>query len=239
MAAPAPDDVARNAAAELVCGWLRPDATVGLGSGRGVRAVIAALGRRFPTGVPLRAVVASSSSDAAARAVGIEVVTLDDAGPLEVLVDGADEVDPGLALLKGGGGALLHEKILVDAAGGVVIVAEAPKRVARLGLRMPLPVEVVRFGWRVSAERVAALVGTPVLRTTEDGSPFVTEEGHFLLDAPLGPVDDLHALDHALHAIPGVVEHGLFLDVTHAVVFGRADGGVDELRAPGWRPPGG
>jgi ribose 5-phosphate isomerase A len=233
------DDRARLAAAELVAGWVRPGSTIGLGSGRGVRAVIAALGRRFPEGGGLRAVVASLSSDAAARAVGIEVVPLDDAGELEMLIDGADEIAPDLALLKGGGGALLHEKILADAAGGLVVVAEEPKRVARLGLRMPLPVEVVHFGWKGTAARVGELVGPPTLRSEPAGTPFVTEEGHLLLDAPLGPVDDLRELGLALDAIPGVVEHGLFLDRTLAVVLGRADGGIQELRAPGWAPPGG
>jgi ribose 5-phosphate isomerase A len=224
------DDRAREAAAEVVAGWVEPDTAIGLGSGRGLRAVIAALGRRWPDGVPLRAVVASRSSDAAAREAGIEVLSLSSAPPLQIVIDGADEIDPDLQLLKGGGGALLHEKILADAAGGLVIVAEAFKHVERLGLRYPLPIEIVRFGWEVTERRVADLLGTPVLRADAGGEPFVTEEGHLLLDAPLGPVEDLRATAAALSAIPGVVEHGLFLDTTQAVVLGNPDGTTQVLR---------
>ncbi|MEA2178178.1 MAG: ribose 5-phosphate isomerase [Solirubrobacteraceae bacterium] len=223
------DDLARAAAAEVAAGWVRAESTIGLGSGRGVRAVIAALGMRWPDGVPVRAVVASRSSDAAAREVGIEVLSLSSAPALELVIDGADEIDPDLQLLKGGGGALLHEKILADAGGGLVVVAEAVKHVARLGLRHPLPVEVVRFGWEITERRVGELLGPPTLRADAGGEPFVTEEGHLLLDAPLGPVDDLQATAAALSAIPGVVEHGLFLDTARAVVLGNADGTAEVL----------
>jgi ribose 5-phosphate isomerase A len=227
------DERSRLAAAEVAAGWVQPDTTIGLGSGRGVRAVIAALAARWPGGVPLRAVVASRSSDAAARDAGIEIVSLSGAPPLAMVIDGADEVDPDLQLLKGGGGALLHEKVLADAGGGIVVVAESVKRVARLGLRYPLPVEVVRFGSEITARRVGDLLAPPVLRSDRGGEPFVTEEGHLLLDTPLGPVDDLHALAAALSAIPGVVEHGLFLGMARAVVLGAPDGTAEIL---GTRP---
>jgi ribose 5-phosphate isomerase A len=227
------DDRARAASAEVVAGWIEPDTTIGLGSGRAVRAVIAALAERWPGGVPLRAAVASRSSDAAARETGIEIVSLGSALPLAMVVDGADEVDPKLQLLKGGGGALLHEKVLADAGGGLVVVAEEVKHVARLGVAHLLPIEVVRFGWEVTAESVARILGPPTLRMDGGGEPFVTEEGHLLLDTPLGEVDDLHALAGRLSALPGVVEHGLFLDMARAVVLGRPDGTVEVL---GQRP---
>jgi ribose 5-phosphate isomerase A len=223
-------DRAREAAAREAASWIEPGTTIGLGSGRGVRAVIAALAERWPGEVPVRAVVASRSSDAAAREAGIEVLSLSSAPELAVVVDGADEVGPGLQLLKGGGGALLHEKILCDAGGGLVVVAEATKHVERLGVSHRLPVEVVRFGWEITARRVAGILGEPELRADAGGEPFVTEEGHLLLDAPLGPVDDLRATAAALSSIPGVVEHGLFLDCTRAVVLGRADGTTEVLR---------
>ena len=226
------DDRSRVAAAEVVAGWVEPETTIGLGSGRGVRAVIAALGGRWPDGVPLRAAVASRSSDAAARDVGIEIVGLTPEIEIAMVIDGSDEIDPDLQLLKGGGGALLHEKVLCDAGGGLVVVAEAEKHTERLGVRYPLPIEIVRFGWEITAERVAAVLGPPVLRT-DAGDPFVTEEGHLLLDTPLGPVDDLRALAVSLWAIPGVVEHGLFLDCARAVVLGRPDGTTEIL---GQRP---
>ena len=223
------DDRARAAAAGVVAGWIEPDTTIGLGSGRAVRAVIAALAERWPGGAPLRAAVASRSSDAAAREAGIEIVSLGSALPLAMVVDGADEVDPELQLLKGGGGALLHEKVLADAGGGLVVVAEEVKHVARLGVAHLLPIEVVRFGWEVTAGRVAGLLAPPVLRADSGGEPFVTEEGHLLLDTPLGEVDDLHALAGRLSALPGVVEHGLFLDMARAVVLGRPDGTAEVL----------
>jgi len=226
------DDRARAAAADLVAGWIEPGTTIGLGSGRAVRAVIAGLARRWPDGPPLRAVVASRSSDAAAREAGIEVVPLNAAADIALVVDGADEVDGSLQLLKGGGGALLHEKVLADAGGGIVVVAEAIKRVGRLGEQYPLPVEVVRFGWEVTARRVGealALPEPPPLRT-DDGEPFVTEEGHLLLDARLGAEESLHGLAARLSAIPGVVEHGLFLDTARAVVLGHPDGATEVLR---------
>jgi ribose 5-phosphate isomerase A len=204
--------------------------TIGLGSGRAVRAVIAALGRRRAETGPLRAVVASRSSDAAAREAGIEVVSLQAGIPLAMVIDGADEVDDALHLLKGGGGALLHEKVLADAGGGLVVVAEAVKHVGHLGTRYALPVEVVRFGWDITRRRVTDLLGEPTLRADATGEPFVTEEGHLLLDTPLGPVDDLHEVAARLNAIPGVVEHGLFLDAARAVVLGHGDGSTEVLR---------
>jgi ribose 5-phosphate isomerase A len=222
------DDRSRAAAADVVAGWVEPETTIGLGSGRGVRAVIAAIGERWPDGVPLRAAVASRSSDAAAREVGIEIVGLTPDIEIAMVIDGSDEIDRNLQLLKGGGGALLHEKVLCDAGGGLVVVAEAEKHTERLGLRYPLPIEIVRFGWEITAQRVAAVLDTPVLRTNA-GDPFVTEEGHLLLDTPLGPVDDLHALAVSLWAIPGVVEHGLFLDCARAVVLGSPDGTTEIL----------
>jgi ribose 5-phosphate isomerase len=155
------EDRARAAAAEIAAGWVEAETTIGLGSGRAVRAVIAALGRRWPGGAPVRAVVASRSSDAAAREAGIEVLSLNAALALAMVIDGADEIDPALQLLKGGGGALLHEKILADAGGGLVVVAEADKHVERLGLRHPLPIEVVRFGWETTARRVQEVASPP------------------------------------------------------------------------------
>ena len=213
----------------MVAGWVQPGTTIGLGSGRAVRAVIDALGRRFDGRAPIRAIVASRTSDAAAREVGIEIVSLTaDTRPV-LLIDGADEIDPDLQLIKGGGGALLHEKVLCDATGGLVVIAEAFKHTERLGLRFRLPIEVLHFGWEVTAARIEEVLATPSLRADASGEPYVTEEGNLLLDTPLGPVGDLHALAARLSAIPGVVEHGLFLGWTRAVVLGRADGTTEVL----------
>jgi ribose 5-phosphate isomerase A len=223
------DDPARAAAVAAAAARIEPGTTIGLGSGRAVFALIELLADRPPPG--LRAVVASSRTEARARAAGIALVDLDDDRTLDLAVDGADEVDPRLALLKGGGGALLREKLVLAAARRVVIVAEAPKLVDRLGAVHPLPVEVVRFAWPGTRRRLLDLVPAATLRRTPAGDPVVTDEGHYLLDAEL-PGGDLAALAAAVKATLGVVEHGLFLDQADEVLLGRPDGTVTTLRRP-------
>jgi ribose 5-phosphate isomerase A len=208
---------------------IEPGMTIGLGSGRAVFALIDLLGATWSSSRrPLRAAVASSGTEARARAAGIELVPLDDGHPLDLAVDGADEVDPALRLLKGGGGALLREKLVLAAARHVLIVAEAPKLVDRLGTTKALPVEVVRFAWPTTRHRLLDLLPAADLRPTSDGSPFVTDEGHHLLDCAL-PATDLESLAPALKATLGVVDHGLFLTEADEVLLGRPDGSVEHL----------
>jgi ribose 5-phosphate isomerase A len=148
-----------------------------------------------------------------------------------VVLDGADEVDPDLGLIKGGGAALLREKIVVSAAERFCVVAEAKKKVGRLGETRGLPVEVVRFGWRDTRRRLLALLPDAELRTSEDeGGPVITDEGHYLLDCPLPGEGDLEQLATAIKATVGVVEHGLFLGLASEVILGEPDGGVEVLR---------
>ena len=151
---------ARQAAAEAAAALVEPGMTIGLGSGRAVWAVIELLAER--DGV--RAAVASERTRELAAEAGIEIVELDGVAPLDLALDGADEVDPRLGLIKGGGGALLREKIVISAASRFVVVAETPKRVERLGERTRLPVEVVRFGWPDTRRRLAELLPDPELR---------------------------------------------------------------------------
>jgi ribose 5-phosphate isomerase A len=174
-------------------------------------------------------VVASSRTEARARAAGIELVSLDDDLTLDLAVDGADEVDPDLALLKGGGGALLREKLVLAAARHVVIVAEAPKLVDRLGTTRALPVEVVRFAWPTTRRRLLDLLPTATLRRTTDGTPVVTDEGHHLLDCEIPP-GDLTTLAAAVKSTLGVVEHGLFPNQADEVLVGQPNGEVQVLR---------
>ncbi len=202
---------------------------IGLGSGRAVDAVIDAIAGKWPDGPPVRAAVAAPRTEEAARAAGIEVVALDGSFRLDVVIDGADEVGPGLELVKGGGGALLREKLLVSASDRFVVVAEAEKRVERLGERMRLPVEVVRFAWGDTQRRLREMLEESTLREGEDGEPLATDEGHFLLDCVLDSSLALAALEERLKATTGVVEHGLFLDSADAVVLGGTDGGVEIL----------
>jgi ribose 5-phosphate isomerase A len=224
-------EVARRAAAAAALERLAAGMTIGLGSGRAVWAVIDAARERWPDGPPLRAALASTRTEEIAREAGIEVVKLDGSVRLELAIDGADEVDPDLGLIKGGGGALLREKIVVAAAERFLVVAETPKRVGRLGETRGVPVEVVRFGWRDTRRRLLELLEDAELREAEDGSgPYLTDEQHFILDCGLPSDADLAALAAQVKATPGVVEHGLFLGMASEVLLGRPDGGVDVLR---------
>jgi ribose 5-phosphate isomerase A len=220
---------ARDAAARAAVELVEPGMVVGLGSGRAVWRVVELLGERD---AQLRVAVASEHTDALARQAGLEVVELDGQLELDLALDGADEVDPELRLIKGGGGALLREKIVIAAARRFVVVAEESKRVRRLGERFRLPVEVVRFAWRDTRRRLAPLLPDAELRTHEGGEPFVTDEGHHLLDCALPDGVDPDALDRELRRLPGVVEHGLFLGLAERAFLGRPDGGVEVLEAP-------
>ncbi|MEA2332489.1 MAG: ribose 5-phosphate isomerase [Thermoleophilaceae bacterium] len=215
---------ARTAAAAAAVELVEPGMTIGLGSGRAVWKVIELLGAR---GGPVRVVAASSRTDELARSAGMEVVELDGRLELDLALDGADEVDPALGLIKGGGGALLREKIVVSAARRFVVVAEASKQVERLGERFRLPVEVVRFAWRDTRRRLAAVLPESELRLREDGEAYVTDEGHLILDCALPPSGDLETLGRGVKQVPGVVEHGLFIGMAERALLGRPDGTVE------------
>ncbi len=221
-----PDARARQAAAEAAAALVEPGMTIGLGSGRAVWAVVDILGTR--RGV--RAAVASERSRVLAEAAGIELVELDGTVELDLALDGADEVDANVGLIKGGGGALLREKIVISAAARFVVVAEDTKRVERLGERFKLPVEVVRFAWPDTRRRLLPLVAGADLRMNGD-EPYLTDEGHLILDCGLPPEADLGALDAGLEEVTGVVEHGLFLGMAEQALLGRADGSVNVVRA--------
>ncbi len=185
----------------------------------------------LPSGI--RAVVASERTREVALTAGIEVVELDGSFELDLALDGADEIDGSLGLIKGGGGALLREKIVISAAHRFVVVAEATKRVERLGEGFRLPVEVVRFGWRDTRRRLSALLPDSELRGTEDRpEPYVTDEGHYILDCTIPPNADPGSLAATLNTVPGVVEHGLFLDMADLALLGNEDGTVERLERP-------
>jgi ribose 5-phosphate isomerase A len=228
------DAKARAAAAAAAVDLVEHGMTIGLGSGRAVWEVARLLGDRGG----VRAAVASDRTAELARELGIEVVELDGTLELDLALDGADEVDPELRLIKGGGGALLREKIVISAARRFVVVAETPKRVERLGEHFRLPVEVVRFAWRDTRRRLEHVLPDAELRSS-DGEPYVTDEGHYILDCVLPADADLDALDRRLKDVPGVVEHGLFIGMAEQALLGRPDGGVDTLdpRTLRARPP--
>jgi len=203
--------------------------TLGLGSGRAVWKVVQAIGERR---LDVRAAAASVRTEELAAEVGIELVDLDAAAPLDLAIDGADEIDPELGLIKGAGGALLREKLVIASARHFVVVAETDKKVERLGQHRPVPVEVVRFGWRSTQARLLdGIVTAADLRLAGD-SPYVTDEGHVILDCAVPPEGSIEELAAALKSETGVVEHGFFLGMADEVILGTLDGGVEELSVP-------
>jgi len=218
---------AREAAAAAAVDLVEEQTVIGLGSGRALWRVVELLAGR-----DVQAVVASERTRAAAEKAGIEVVELDGSVQPVLALDGADEVDGSLRLIKGGGGALLREKIVVAASERFVVVAEAAKRVERLGSGFRLPVEVVRFAWEDTARRLGSVLPEPELRSEGD-EPYVTDEGHYILDCAIPEGSDLDALDVNLRRVPGVVEHGLFVGLAERALLGTPAGGVEVLQADG------
>jgi len=180
------------------------------------------------SGLKIRGIPTSSSTRELAASLGIPLITFDAAQQIDVTIDGADEFDPQLQLIKGGGGALLREKIVASASRQLVIVADASKQVQVLG-KFPLPVEVVPFAQALVARRMAALGAALELRQGPGGKPFVTDEGNHILDCKFGAIHDPPALARTLDAMPGVVDHGLFINLASVVLMARG-GEVQEIR---------
>ena len=233
MPRPDPIDMAKFAAAKRAVDYVEDGMRVGLGTGTTAGWMIRALGELVRDGLKVRGVPTSARTKALAEAAGIPLASLDEARWLDLTIDGADEFDGDLNLVKGGGGALLHEKIVATASDMMVVIADASKRVETLGA-FPLPVEVVPFGWRTTRALVEEfLVGMDVdarevtLRMGRDGEAARTDEGNLLLDLHLGRIGNPGQMARALNQVPGVVETGLFLDICDVVVTGAADGTVE------------
>ena len=221
---------AREAAARAAVERIEEGMTIGLGSGRAVWRAIELIGERWPDGPPIRSAFASEVTKSKAAAVNIEAVELDGDTVLDLAIDGADEIDAQLRLIKGGGAALLREKIVILAAERFLVVAETGKRVQRLGERFKLPVEVVRFGWRDTRERVLELLPSAELRLEND-APKVTDENHYLLDCELPAEGDLGELGSRIKATTGVVEHGLFIGLATEALLGTPQGDLETMQA--------
>lgn len=224
-------DRAKQAAAEAAAKLVESGMRVGIGSGSTVRHLIVALGRRVRTqGLRLVGIPTSTETEALALTQGITLAEPDET-PLDLAIDGADEVERGtLRLIKGLGGALLREKIVAQAARRFVIIADASKVVETLGDHAPLPVEVARFGHAATAHRIAALGGRPVLRRAQGEATFITDGGNVIYDCPgFAPIRDPFTLARDLRAIAGVVETGLFADHVERALIGTGDGAVTVL----------
>jgi len=228
-----PLDKARFAAARRATEHVESGMRVGLGTGATSGWMIRCLGERVRDGkLKIRGVPTSVRTAELARQVGIELVDLNDVGRLDLVIDGADEFDRDFNLVKGGGGALLREKIVASASDRMIVIADAAKEVAALGA-FPLPVEVVPFGWRTTRALIGeALVGQDAmgrkatLRMDGD-APFVTDEGNRIVDLRLGKISDPRRLSLAINRIPGVVDNGLFIDLCDMIVIGHADGRIE------------
>jgi ribose 5-phosphate isomerase A len=209
----------KQAAAERALELVRPGTIVGLGTGSTARYFIEGLARKVRNGLAVQAVVTSLESRAQAEAGGIPIIERTN-GWLDLAVDGADEIDPAVNCVKGRGGALLREKIVAHASRRFVLIADESKLVGRLG-RGPVPVEVLPFLWEATSRSIESLGGQPELRMTA-GQPFMSDNGNMILDTTFGTVDA--GLSAALHAIPGVMEHGLFFGMARAAIIGSAAG---------------
>jgi ribose 5-phosphate isomerase A len=229
-----PQDRAKQAAADAAAAIVENGMLVGLGSGTTLRRFVRSLGVRVAQGLVITGVPTSESTRALAVEVGITVADLNDVGALDLVLDGADEIDPRGQMIKGGGGNLLWEKIVATAGRRFVAVIDETKPVAHLGT-FPLPVEVVRFGWRSTARQMRGLLvesgylePAMALRGGE-ASPFVTDSGHYILDCRLGEITHPEPLAVALNRIAGVVENGLFIDIARSAILGRPDGTVETI----------
>ncbi len=220
------------AAADLVA----PGMLVGLGTGSTADAVTRELGRRVSAGLVFTAVPTSDHTETLARGHGIPLSTLDETGRLDLGIDGADEIDPALDAIKGRGGALLREKLVALSCDDYILVATTEKSVDQLGVRTPLPVEIVAFGWSQTAMRLASMGIAPEPRMVGDelARPWVTDNGGIILDCATGPIDDPSQLAAAVKAVSGVVEHGLFLGIARAALQVDPEGQVIRRVRAGW-----
>ncbi|MEO9337862.1 ribose-5-phosphate isomerase RpiA [Mesorhizobium sp. SB112] len=201
---------------------------LGIGTGSTAEEFVKLLAEKIATGMKIIGVPTSERTAALCMQLGVPLSSLDDLPELDLTIDGADEVDPHLTLVKGGGGALLREKIVAAASERMIVIADKSKLVQTIG-QFPLPIEVNRFGLKSTEIAIAraadslGLSGPLTLRMTE-GQPFVTDGGHFIVDASFGRIPDTRALSDALHAIPGVVEHGLFLGLANVAIVAGENG---------------
>ena len=196
---------------------------VGLGTGTTATMFIRELATRVQQGLKIRCVASSDASHHLGLSLGMDVRTLDELPQLDVYIDGADEIGPELALIKGGGGALLREKIVASAAKEFIVVADSTKMVEHLG-RFPLPVEVIKMALPVVAPKLAALKLNPRQRRAQNGGPYLTDEGNYILDCACGVIDDPEVLAAEIRGIVGVVEHGLFLGMATLALVAGEDG---------------
>ncbi len=221
-------DTLKLRAAECALDYVKPGMRLGLGTGSTAVKFVDLVGARVAQGLDVICVPTSEATRLQAAGLGIPLTTLENEPELDLTIDGADEVDESLRLIKGGGGAHLREKIVAAASTQMVVIADDSKRVPKLGA-FPLPVEIVPFGWRTTMSKVSDTARTngckgPVTIRGSENDPFVTDNGNYILDCAFGEIDDPEQVATQLSLLPGVVEHGLFIGLTHAAVIAGANG---------------
>jgi len=225
-----PMDREKAAAAHASLKYIHDGDVVGLGTGSTAKFVVEGLADMVRAGMKVRCIPTSGRTRDLAASLGITLTTLEQNQHINITIDGADEFDPQLNLTKGGGGALLREKIVASASDKLVIIADSSKQVSVLGA-FPLPVEVIPFAETLIAQRITALGAAVKLRMSADGNPFITDEGHHILDCKFDKIPDLLSLARKLECMPGIVEHGLFIDMADVVIVGKGDDAVELRRS--------
>ena len=218
-----PQDQLKKAAANQALEFIQNNSVVGLGTGSTIRFLLEGLANRVKEGLRIRGVPTSQETATLANQMGIPILGNEDDWTINVTIDGADRVDPEFNLIKGGGGALLREKIVAKAAQQFIVIVDAGKRVSGLGASFPVPIEVVPFGWPNTARLLTQLGGKVSLRQ-KNGSTYVTDSGNYILDMAIQEIDNPSDLECRLNQIPGVVENGLFTGMTSTLIVGTAQG---------------
>ena len=222
------NEAEKEQAARASLQHVRNGQVVGLGTGSTATIAIRLLGEQVRGGLNIRGIPTSKASHDLARQLGIPLTTFEETQQIDVTIDGADEFDPALNLIKGGGGALLREKIVASATRLQVIVTDSSKQVPVLG-KFPLPIEVINFAEPLIAKKVSEMGARVVRRQDASGNPYITDEGHHILDCHFGQIPDPPALARTLSAMPGIVEHGLFIGLTSLLLMAKA-GKVEEFK---------
>lgn len=217
-------DRLKKAAALKAVEFVRDGMVVGLGTGSTAKHMVIALGEKVRAGMTLRGVPTSQETAALARQSGIPLIDTENRWEIDVAIDGADQVDPGFNLIKGGGGALLKEKIVAASARQFIVLVDHTKQVPVLGGSFPLPIEIVPFGWGSTAREIERLTKSQVVLRERNGAPFKTEAGNFIVDVHVARIERPADLELALNQIPGIVETGLFVGRTDILIVGNATG---------------
>jgi ribose 5-phosphate isomerase A len=222
------NEAEKEAAARASLQYVQDGQVVGLGTGSTATIAIRLLAEQVRAGLKIRGIPTSKASHDHAQQLGIPVITFEDAQEIDVTIDGADEFDPQLNLIKGGGGALLREKVVASVTNLQVIVTDSSKQVPVLG-KFPLPVEVIKFAEPLIAKKISKMGARVIRRQDATGKPYITDEGNHILDCHFGQIPDPAALGRTLSDMPGVVEHGLFIGMASLVLMAKA-GKIEEFR---------